>query len=178
MNRLLIVLVVGVLGCAVPGAAAAQSERGGVAGITQFFLLLFSNVTDSLLSKRMVADDGNGKIAADAAQAQDAGKSQEERRREAYIRVEEQEQEARNARVEYQRETRDALAGLQDAGDRHANETERDARKAREERLRLAEWRMTGREWEAQKAKEDYQRAARKAREERVLEAETARHGD
>jgi len=178
MKRLLIVLVVGVLGCAMPGAAAAQSERGNVAGITQFFLLLFSNMSNGLLPKRVVADDKDLKTAKDAEPEQGARKSQEERRLEAYMRLEEQEREARNARAEYRRETRDALAERQYAGERPGDEQERDARRALEERLRVAELRMNEREWEVQKAKEDYQREARKARVERRLEAEAASQGD
>lgn len=178
MNRLLIVLVAGVLGCALPGAAAAQSERGITTGVTQLILLFLSDISRGLLPKRVVADDKDLKTAKNAEPEQDVRKSQEERRREAYIRLEEQEREARNARAEYRRETRDALAERQYAGGRHADEQERDARRALEERLRVAEWRMNEREWEAQKAKEDYQREARKAREERRLEAEAAGHGD
>jgi len=178
MKRLLIVLVLGILGCAMPGAAAAQSERGNTAGITQLFLLFLSDISRGFLPKRVAADDKYLTTAKDAEPEQDAGKSQEERRREAYMRLEEQEREARNARAEYRRETRDALAEQQYAGERLGDEQERDARRALEGRLRVAEWRMNEREWEAQKAKEDYQREARKAREERRLEAEVAGNGN
>lgn len=176
MNRLLVMLVSVVLGSALPGGAVADGERGSAAGVTQLILLFFSDVSRGLLPKRVVADDKDWKIVKDAEQEHDARKSQDERRREAYQRLEEQEREARKARAEYRRETRNALAERHYAGDRHANEQERDARNAREERLRVAQQKMNKREREAQKAKEDYQREARKAREERRREAEGTRH--
>jgi hypothetical protein len=170
MNRLLIVLILGALGCAMPGAAVAQSERSPVAGVTEFILLFFSDLSRSLLPKRVVAESKK-----DTEPEQGANKSQEERRRDAFIRVEEQEREARKARAEYRLETRDALAERQYAGERPGDEQEREASsRAREERLRIAELRMNETEREAQKAKEEYQLVARKAREERLLEAEVA----
>jgi hypothetical protein len=177
MNRLLVMLVTLVLGSTLPGGAVADGERGSTAGVTQLILLFFSDVSRGLLPKRVVADDKDWKIVKDAEQAQDARKSQEERRREAYKRLEQQEREARKAREEYQREARNMLGERYYASDLQANGQERDARRAREERLRVAEQRMNEREWEAQRAKQAYQREARKAREERRREAEVARHG-
>lgn len=163
MKRLLIVLVVGALGYAMPGAAVAQSERG--TGITELIYLFFSDLARGILPKRAVAETRK-----DAGPDQDAGKSQEERRREALARVEEQEREARKARAEYRLESHNALAERQNAGDG----LERDAGKALEERLRVAELRMLETEREAHMAKEEYQRAARKAREDRLLDGEAA----
>ena len=177
MNRLLVMLVSVVLGSALPGAAVAQGERASAAGVTQLILLFFSDVSRGLLPKRVVADDKDWKIVKDAEQEHDARRSQEERRREAYKRVEEQEREARKARDEYRREAWNALGERHYANGPHANGPERDARRVREERVRVAERRMNEREWEAQKGKEDYQREARKAREERRRAAEVARHG-
>jgi len=177
MNRLLVMLVSVVLGSALPGGAVADGERGSTAGITQLILLFFSDVSRGLLPKRVVADDKDWKIVKDAEQEHDARRSQEERRREAYKRVEEQEREARKARDEYRREAWNALGERHYANGPHANGPERDARRVREERVRVAERRMNEREWEAQKGKEDYQREARKAREERRRAAEVARHG-
>jgi hypothetical protein len=177
MTRLLVMLITVVLGSALPGGAVADGGRGSAAGFTQLILLFFSDVSRVLLPKRVVADDKDWKIVRDAEQEHDARKSQEERRREAYQRLEEQEREARKARAEYRRETRNLLAEWHYAGDRHADEQERDARRARAERLHVAQRRMNEQEWEAQKAKENYQREARKAREERRRLAEGARHG-
>jgi hypothetical protein len=174
MNRLLIVLVLAALGCAMPGAALAQSERGPVAGVAELILLFLSDISRGFLPQRVVAENKKE----DAETGQDAHKSQEERRRDALARVEEQEREARKARAEYQLETRNALAEREYAGERPGDEQERDAGRAREERLRVAELRMHETEREAQKAKEDYQRVARKAREERILEAEAAGQWD
>jgi hypothetical protein len=176
MNRLLIVLVLGALGCAMPGAAVAQSERGPAAGVTELILLFLSDISRGFLPKRVEAESKDGKKGAEP--EQDARKSQEERRRDAYIRVEEQEREARKARAEYRLETRDALAERQYAEDRPGDEQARDASRVREERLRIAELRMNETEREAQKAKEEYQLVARKAREERLLEAEVASQSD
>lgn len=177
MNRLLVMLVSVVLGSALPGGAIADGERASATGVTQLILLFFSDVSRGLLPKRVVADDKDWKIVKDAEQEHDARKSQEERRREAYKRLEEQEREARKAREEYRREAWNALGERRSAGDPHADGQERDARRVREERLRVAARRMNEQEWEAQKAKENYQREARKAREERRREAEGARHG-
>lgn len=177
MNRMLVMLVCVLLGSALPGGAVAHGGRGSAAGVTQLILLFFSDVSRGLLPKRVVANDKDWKIVKDAEQEQDARKSQEERRREAYIRLEEKEREARKAREEYRRETRNVLVERHYAGNGHADEQTREARSAREERLRVAARRMNEREWVAQKAKQDYQREARKAREERRREAEWARHG-
>ena len=173
MKRLLIVLVLGALGSAMPGVAAAQSERGTATGVTELILLFFSDMTRGLLPKRAATENKK-----DAEPEQAAGKSQEERRRDALARVEAQEREVRKARAEYRLETRNALAEREVAGERPGNEQERDASRAREERLRVAELRMHETEREAQKAKEEYQRTARKAREERLLEAELASNWD
>src|SRR3970282_1847698 len=121
VSRLLVMLVSVVLGSALPGGAVADGERGNTAGITQLILLFFSDVSRGLLPKRVVANDKDWKIVKDAEQAQDDRKSQEERRREAYQRLEEQDREARKARAEYRRETRNVLAGRHYAGDRHAD---------------------------------------------------------
>lgn len=177
MNRLLVMLVSVLLGSALPGAAVAQGERASTTGVTQLILLFFSDVSRGLLPKRVVAEDKDWKIVKDAEQEHDARRSQEERRREAYMRLEQQEREARKAREEYRREAWNALGERHFSNGPHANGPERDARKAREDRVRVAERRMNEREWEAQKAKEDYQREARKAREERRRAAEVARHG-
>ena len=177
MNRLLVMLVSIVLGSALPGGAVAEGERGSAAGVTQLILLFLSDVSRGLLPKRVVAPDKDWKIVRDAEQEHDARRSQEERRRDAYQRLEEQERQARKAREEYRRDVRNMLGERHYAGHRYVDEQERDARKAREERLRVAERRVNEREWAAQKAKEDYQRVARMAREERRREAEEARHG-
>src|SRR3970282_354208 len=132
MNRLLVMLVSVVLGGALPGGAVADGERGNTAGITQLILLFFSDVSRGLLPKRVVADDKDWKIVRDAEQEQDARRSQEERRREAYKRVEKQEREARKARDEYRREAWNALGERHYANGPHANGPERDARRVRE----------------------------------------------
>jgi hypothetical protein len=168
MNRLLVILVWVLLGSALPGGAVADDQRGSTEGVTQLILLFFSNVSRGLLPKRVVADEKDWKIVKDAEQEHDARRSQDERRREAYKRLEEQEREARKARDEYRREAWNVLGERRSTGDAHA-----DGR----ERLRVAERRMNEREWEAQKAKEEYQHQARKAREERRRETEWARHG-
>jgi hypothetical protein len=174
MNRLTILLVVAALGCALPGVAAAQSERGNT-GVTELILLFLTDLSRGLLPKRAVAENKDSKKASEL--EQDAGKTQEERRREAYMRLEEQERDARKARAEYRLETRNALAERQVAGDGQGDAQERDATRVLEERLRVAELRMNEKEREAQRAKEEYQREARKAREERRLEAEMAGYG-
>jgi hypothetical protein len=165
MIRLLVMLVSVVLGSALPGGAVADDQRGSTAGVTQLILLFFSDVSRGLLPKRVVAKDKDWKIVKDAEQEHDARRMQEERRREAYKRLEEQEREARKAREEYRREAWNVLGERRFTGDAHAGG---------QERLRVAERRMKEREWEAQKAKEDYRREARKAREERRHEAEGA----
>lgn len=177
MNRILVMLVCVLLGSVLPGGAVAQDQRGSAAGVTQLILLFFSDVSRGLLPKRIVAKDKDWKIVKDAEQEHDTRKSQEERRREAYLRLEEQEREARKARAEYRREARNILGERHYASGPHAVGQERDASRAREEQLRVAERRVREREWEAQKAKESYQREVRKAREERRREAEVARHG-
>jgi hypothetical protein len=168
MNRLLVMLVSVVLGSALPGAAVAEGERASAAGVTQLILLFFSDVSRGFVPKRVVAEDKDWKIVKDAEQEHDVRRSQEERRREAYKRMEEQEREARKARDEYRREAWNVLGERRFAGDSHATG---------QERLRIAERRMNEREWEAQRAKETYQREARKAREERLRELERAGHG-
>jgi len=175
MNRLSIVLVMVALGCAMPGLASAQSERGN-AGVTELILLFLSDISRGFLPKPVVAE--NNDVKKDAEQEPDARKTQEERRRESYVRLEEQEREVRNARAEYRLETRAALAERQAAGESLGDEQEREAIRALKERLRVAELRMNEKEREAQRAKEDYQREARKAREERLLEAELEGHGN
>ncbi len=162
-NRLLAILVSLLLGSALAGGAVADDQRGSTVGITQLFLLFFSDMSRGLLPKRVVADDKDWKIVKDAEQERDARITQEERRREAYERVEQQEREARKAREEYRREAWNVLGERSVAGDSHASG---------QERLRVAEQRMNEREWEVQKAKETYQREARKAREERHRLAE------
>lgn len=169
MNRLLVMLVSLVLGSALSGGAAAEGQRGSTEGITQLILLFFSDVSRGLLPKRVVADEKDWKIIKDAEQEQDARRSQEERRREAFKRVEEQEREARRAREEYRREAWNVLGEGRFAG----NNPHASAR----ERLRVAEQRMNQREWEVQKAKVEYQREARRAREERRREAAAASLG-
>jgi hypothetical protein len=168
MNRLLVILVWVLLGSALPGGAVADDQRGSTEGVTQLILLFFSNVSRGLLPKRVVADDKDWKIVKDAERDHDARRSQEERRREAYKRLEEQEREARKARDEYRREAWNVLGERRFTGDPQANG---------QERLRLAERRMNEREWQAQKAKENYQREVRKARADRHREAESASHG-
>lgn len=168
MNRLMAVLFSLLLGSALSGGAVANDQRGGTAGITQLFLLFYSDLSRGLLPKRVVAEDKDWKIVKDAEQEQEARKTQEERRREAYKRVEEREREARKARGEYRREAWNALGEPRVAGD---------SRAGGQEQLRVAERRMNEREWEAQKAKETYQREARKAREERQRVAEWASLG-
>jgi hypothetical protein len=168
VNRLLVMLVAVLLGSALPGGAVADDQRGSAAGVTQLILVFFSNVSRGLLPKRVVADDKDWKIVKDAEQEQDARRSQEERRREAYKRLEEQEREARKARDEYRREAWNVLSERRFAGGPRADG---------QERLRGAERRMNEREWEAQKAKETYQREARKARADRNREVESASHG-
>jgi hypothetical protein len=156
------------LGSALPGGAVADDQHGSAAGVTQLILLFFSDVSRGFVPKRVVADDKDWKIVKDAEQEHDVRRSQEERRREAYKRVEEQEREARKARDEYRREAWNVLGERRFAGDAHADG---------QERLRIAERRMNEQEREAQKAKEIYQREARKAREERRRETEKASHG-
>lgn len=173
MNRLLIMLVAGVLGSAAPGVLAG--ERASPHSITQLILVFFSDVSRVLAPKRVVAEDKDWKIVQDAEQQQHARKSQEELRREAYQRLEEREREARKAREEYRRETRNMLYERHFGWRRQSEE--REARRAQEERLRAAERRMNEQEWEATKAKEQYQHAARLAREERRREAEKTRAG-
>jgi hypothetical protein len=168
LNRLLVILVWVLLGSALPGGAVADDQRGSTEGVTQLILLFFSNVSRGLVPKRVVADDKDWKMVKDAEQERNARRSQEERRREAYKRLEEQEREARKARDEYRREAWNVLGERRFAGDPHANA---------QERLRVAERRMNEREWQAQKAKEEYQREARKVREERRREAEGAHLG-
>jgi len=168
VNRLLVMIVAVLLGSALPGGAVADDQRGSAAGVTQLILLFFSDVSRGFVPKRVVADDKDWKIVKDAEQEHDVRRSQEERRREAYKRMEEQEREARKARDEYRREAWNVLGERRFAGDPHANG---------QERLRIAERRMNEREWEAQKAKEIYQREARKAREERRRELERAGNG-
>lgn len=168
MNRLLVILVWVLLGSALPGGAVADDQRGSTAGVTQLILLFFSDVSRGLLPRRVVADDKDWKIVKDAEQEHDARRLQEERRREAYKRLEEQEREARKARDEYRREAWNVLGERRFTGDAHAGG---------QERLRVAERRMNEREWEAQRAKENYQREARKARTERYREAGSASHG-
>lgn len=168
MNRLLVMLVAMLLGSAYPGAAGADDQRGSAAGVTQLILLFFSDVSRGLVPKRVVADDKDWKIVKDAEQEHDVRKSQEERRREAYKRMEEQEREARKARDEYRREAWNVLGERRFSGDAHADA---------QERLRVAERRMNEREREALKAKETYQREARKAREERRREVARASQG-
>jgi len=168
MNRLLVILVWVLLGSALPGGAVADDQRGSTEGVTQLILLFFSNVSRGLLPKRVVADDKDWKIVKDAEQEHDARRSQEERRRAAFKRVEAQEREARKARDEYRREAWNVLGERRFTGDPQANG---------QERLRLAERRMNEREWQAQKAKENYQREVRKARADRHREAESASHG-
>jgi len=168
MNRLLVILVWVLLGSALPGGAVADDQRGSTAGVTQLILLFFSDVSRGLLPRRVVADDKDWKIVKDAEQEHDARRLQEERRREAYKRLEEQEREARKARDEYRREAWNVLGERRFTGDAHAGGPER---------LRVAERRMNEREWEAQRAKDNYQREARKARTERYREAGSASHG-
>lgn len=168
MNRLLVMLVAMLLGSALPGGAVAGDQHGSAGGVTQLILLFFSDVSRGFLPKRVVAEDKDWKIVKDAEQEHDVRKSQEERRREAYKRMEEQEREARKARDEYRREAWNVLGERRFAGDSHATG---------QERLRIAERRMNEREWEAQRAKEIYQREARRAREERLRELERAGHG-
>ena len=168
MNRLLVILVSLLLGSALPGGAMADDQRGSPGGVTQLILLFFSDVSRGLLPKRVVSDDKGWKIVKDAEQEQDARRLQEERRRDAYRRLEEQEREARKAREEYRREAWNVLSERRFTGGAHAD---------RQEWLRVAERRMNELEWEAQKAKEDYQREVRKARAERHREAESASHG-
>ena len=168
MNRLLVLLAAMLLGSVLPGGAVAEDQRGSAAGVTQLILLFFSDVSRGFVPKRVVADDKDWKIVKDAEQEHDVRRSQEERRREAYKRMEEQEREARKARDEYRREAWNVLGERRFAGDPHTNG---------QERLRIAERRMNEREWEALKAKEIYQREARKAREERLRELERAGNG-
>ncbi len=168
VNRLLVIVVSVLLGSALPGGAVADDQRGSAAGVTQLILLFFSNVSRGFLPKRVVADDKDWKIVKDAEQERDARRSQEERRREAYKRLEEQEREARKARDEYRREAWNVFGERRFSGDPQVNA---------QERLRVAERRMNEREWAAQKAKENYQREARKAREERLREVERASYG-
>ncbi|MGH8648772.1 MAG: hypothetical protein ACREUP_05640, partial [Burkholderiales bacterium] len=120
MNRLLVMLVSVALGSALPGGAVAEGGRGSAAGISQLILLFFSDVSRGLLPKRVVAEDKDWKIVKDAGQAQDDRKSQEERRREAYQRLEEQEREARKAREEYRHEARNVLRARFNSGDQMA----------------------------------------------------------
>jgi len=108
MNRLSIVLVMAALGCAMPGLASAQSERGN-AGVTELILLFLSDISRGFLPKRAV--DENKDVKKDAEPEQDARKTQEERRREAYVRLEEQEREARKAREARLREAERASHG-------------------------------------------------------------------
>jgi len=131
-------------------------------------------VTDEFM--HAVAEDKEWKVVRDAEQQQDARKSQEERRREAYKRLEAEEREARQAREEYRRETRNMLQVHNYAWQRNADDQARAAREAQEERLRVAKRRMHERELEAQKAKDAYQHIARMAREER--RRETGKPGD
>jgi len=168
MNRLLAILVCVLLGSALPGGAVADDQRGSTQGVTQLILVFLSNVSRGFLPKRVVADEKDWKIVKDAEQEHDVRRSQEERRREAYKRLEEQEREARKARDEYRREAWNVLGERRFTGD---------ARADGQERLRVAERRMNEREWEAQKAKQEYQREARKARADRYREAENASHG-
>jgi hypothetical protein len=174
MNRLLILLVLAIFGSALPVAAVAEGERGAT-GVTNLILIFFSDVSRGLFPKRVVNEDKDWKIVKEAQQAQEDRKSHEERRREAFQRLEEQEREARKAREEYRRETRNALYERQFAWRQPADE--REARAAQEERLRAAERRLREREREAEKAKMEYQYAARMAREERHREAEKPRVG-
>ncbi len=168
MNRLLAMLFSLLLGCALPGGSAAEDRRGSTSGITQLFLLFFSGASRDLVPKRVVAEDKDWKIVKEAEQERDARRTQEERRREAYLRVEEQEREARKAREAYRREAWQALGEGRAAGDPLVDW---------QERLHVAERRMNEQEWEAQKAKEAYQHEARKAREERRRLAELASPG-
>ena len=168
MDRLLLVLVLALLGSALPGGAVADDQRGSTEGVTQLILLFLSNASRGFLPKRVVADEKDWQIVKDAEQEHDLRRSQEERRREAYKRLEEQEREARKARDEYRREAWNVLSARRFAGGPQADG---------QERLRVAERRMNEREWEAQKAKERYQREVRKARADRYREAESASRG-
>jgi hypothetical protein len=66
MNRLLVMLVLVVLGSALPGGAVADDQRGSTTGVTQLILLFFSNASRGFLPKRVVADDKDWKIVKDA----------------------------------------------------------------------------------------------------------------
>ena len=116
MNRLLIALISLLLGSALPGAAVADDQRGSLVGMAQLILLFVSDASRGLQPKRFVADDKDWKTANDAGQEQDAPGSREDRRREAYQRLEEQEREARKARDEYRREAWNGLAERRLAG--------------------------------------------------------------
>lgn len=168
MNRLPAVLFSLWVGCALPGGAVADDQRGSTAGITQIFLLFISDVSRGFLPKRAAAENKEKIAVKDPEQGTFSQGTQEERRRVAYKRVEDLERESRKAREEYRREAWNALGERRPAGDRLT-----DGR----ERLRIAERRMNEREWEAQQAKEAYQREARKAREERRRVAELASLG-
>jgi len=174
MNRLLTLIVLVVFGSALPVTAVAEGERGAT-GVTNLILIFFSDMSRGLLPKRVVNEDKDWKIVKETQQAQDDRKSHEQRRREAYQRLEDQEREARKAREEYRRETRNALYERQFDWRQPADE--REARAAQEERLRNAERRLREREREAEKAKMEYQYAARMAREDRHREAEKSRAG-
>lgn len=175
MHRLMVMLAAVVLGSATPGGVLAGGDRANAHSITQLILVFFSDVSRVLSPKRVVAEGKDWKIVKDAEQQQNARRSREELRREAYQRLQEQEREARTAREEYRRETRNMLYERHFGWRQQAEE--REARKAQEERLRAAERRVHEQEWEAQQAKEQYLHAARMAREERRREAEKARAG-
>ena len=177
LSRLLAVLAASALGCIAPLGTAAAAERASPESVTQLILLFFSDVSRVLKPKRVVAEDKEWRIVKDAEQQREARKPQEERRLEAFKRLEERERAARVAREEYRRETRILLQEQALPWGQSGDERRREARRAQEERRHAAERRMHEQEREAQRAKEAYQLAARLAREERRREMEQGSFG-
>jgi hypothetical protein len=176
MNRLVILLVSGVLAGAMPEGAVAENQRSEGTVMTQFMLMLLSGVSRIALPNRVAGERG-WKAVQDAEQEREARKAHEERRRRAYERMNERERDARKARAEYQLEVRKSLEiRIQEASGR-MDEQARETQKAQEERYRVAEQRMFEQQREAFKAREEYQREARKVREERRREAERGATG-
>ena len=169
MNRVLILLLSGVLASALPGVAVAGGQQAAGTAFTKLMVLFSWSASRFEVPKRVVAPDKDWSIVQNAQEQRAARLERERRLREARERIVERERELRLAREAYRRETsrmiQEPKAGPAVAATDRAEHNVR---------LLMAERRLSEREMEAYKAKLEYSRAARAVREQRRFDERNA----
>ena len=173
MNRVLILLLSGVLAGAWPGGAVAGGERAAAAAMAKILVLFGWSASRFATPKRIVAPEKDWAIVKDAETKRAARIARERQLREARQRIAEREHELRLAREAYRRETSRITQAPQPAAGQHVSAAERRTHEAQGRRLQLAERRVNQREREAYNAKLEYGRAARAVREQRRRDADS-----